>query len=81
MVKNLPTSAGDAGDTALIRGLRIFPGVGNGNPFPYSCLGKSHRQRSLVSYSPWGCKGSDMTEHTHIHTVWLSSYGKFLCIT
>ena len=21
------------------------------------------RQRSLVSYSPWGCKKSDMTEH------------------
>ena len=23
--------------------------------------GKSHGQRSLVRYSPWGCKGSDMT--------------------
>ena len=32
--------------------------------------GKSHGQRSLVGYSPWGCKGSDMTEHvcTHTHT-------------
>jgi len=24
--------------------------------------GKSHGQRSLVGYSPWGCKKSDMTE-------------------
>ena len=24
--------------------------------------GKSHGQRSLVAYSPWGCKESDMTE-------------------
>ena len=25
-------------------------------------LGKSDGQRSLVGYSPWGCKESDMTE-------------------
>ena len=24
--------------------------------------GKSHRQRRVVGYSPWGCKESDMTE-------------------
>ena len=24
--------------------------------------GKSHGQRSLAGYSPWGCKESDMTE-------------------
>ena len=33
MVKNT-----NAGDTALIPGLRRFPGGGNGNPLPYSCL-------------------------------------------
>ena len=27
--------------------------------------GKSHGQRSLVGYSPWGHKESDMPEHTH----------------
>ena len=26
--------------------------------------GESHGQRSLVGYSPWGCKQSDMTEVT-----------------
>ena len=30
--------------------------------------GKSHGQRSLVGYSPWGGKKSDMTEHMHVHT-------------
>ena len=41
---------------------------------------KFHRQRSMVGYSPWGCKESDTTEqlstyahahvyaHTHTHT-------------
>ena len=27
-------------------------------------LGKSHGQRSLVGYSPWGCKELDTTKHT-----------------
>ena len=27
--------------------------------------GKFHGQRSLEDYSPWGCKESDMDEHTH----------------
>ena len=26
---------------------------------------KPHGQRSLVGYSPWGCKESDMPEHAH----------------
>ena len=29
---------------------------------------KSHGQRSLVGYSPWGCKELDTIEHTHTHT-------------
>ena len=29
---------------------------GNGNPLQYSCLEKSHGQRSLVGYSPWVTK-------------------------
>ena len=35
----------------------------------YSYLENPHGQRSLASYSPRGCKGSDMTEVTeHAHT-------------
>ena len=33
-----------------------IPGGGNGNPLQYACLGKSHGQRSLAGYSPWGRK-------------------------
>ena len=33
-------------------------------PTPVFWPGKFHGQRSLVGYSPWGCKGSDTTEHT-----------------
>ena len=32
-------------------------------PTPVFSLGKFHGWRSLVGYSPWGCKELDMTEH------------------
>ena len=54
-------------ESSLITGWERSPGEGNGNPLKYSCLGKSHGQRSLVGYSPWCCKKSNMTEHTHTH--------------
>ena len=38
MVKNLPTNAGDLGDTGLIPGSGRSPGGGHGNPLHYSCL-------------------------------------------
>ena len=34
---------------------------------PVLLPGKSHGQRSLVAYSPWGCKQSDRTERLHFH--------------
>ena len=37
---------------------------GNGNPLQF-LPGKSHGRRSLVGYSPWGHKKSDMTEQLH----------------
>ena len=40
------------------------PGGRNGNLLQYSCLEKSHGQRSLEGYSPWGLKESETTEHT-----------------
>ena len=51
VVKKLPANAGDAGS---IHGWGRSPGEGNGNSLQYFSLGKSHRQRSLVGYSPWG---------------------------
>ena len=52
----------NAGDLGLIPRLGRSPGEGHGNPLQYSCLENPHGQRSLVGYSPWGRKESDMTE-------------------
>ena len=63
-------SACSAGVLGLIPESGRSPGEGNGNPLQYCCLGNPNGQRSLVGYSPWGCKGSDMTE---VLTVSLSA--------
>ena len=55
-------SACNAGDLDSIPGLGRSPGRGHGNPLQYSCLENPHGQRSLVGYSPWGRKESDITE-------------------
>ena len=34
---------------------------------PVLLPGKSHGQRNLVGYSPWGRKKSDTTERLHFH--------------
>ena len=59
VVKNLPASAGDAGS---IPGSGRSPGEGNGYPLQVFLPGESHGQRSLVDYSPWGCRESERTE-------------------
>ena len=51
-----------------IPGLGRSPGEGNGNPLQYSCLEKSHGQRSMVGHNPWDCKESDKTECMQMHT-------------
>ena len=56
-----------AGDLGLSPGLGRSPGEGNGISTPVLLPGKSHRQRSLVGYSLWGRKESDMTERLHFH--------------
>ena len=61
MIKNLPDNAGDARDLGSMPRLGRSPGEENGNPFQYF-LGKFHRWRSLVGYSPWGHKEKDTTE-------------------
>ena len=65
MVKNLPATAGDATDAGSICGSGRAPGEGNGNPLQDSCLEKSHGQRSLVGYSPWGCRSwTQLSDYT-----------------
>ena len=59
MVKNLPASARDSGDTGLIPELGRTPGEGN---TPVFLPGESHGQRSLVGYSPWSHKELDVSK-------------------
>ena len=56
VVKNLPISSEDARDYDLIIESGKSPGVANGNPLLYSCLGNPILKRSPVGCSPWGCK-------------------------
>ena len=39
VIKNPPASARDGRDAVSIPGLERSPGVGNGNPLQYACLG------------------------------------------
>ena len=49
-------SACNAGHLGLIPGLGRFPWRRAWQPTPVFLAGKSHGQRSLVGYSPWGHK-------------------------
>ena len=66
VVKTLPATAGDTG-----------PIPGWGSSFLWKrkwqstsvfLPGKSHGQRGLVGYHPWGCKELNTIEHAHTHT-------------
>ena len=47
-------------------------------PTPVLLPGKFHGQRSLVGYSPWDHKLSDVTEHTYSEIwVWTTDSGQF----
>ena len=58
-IKNLPANAGDAG---------LIPVLGTWrrkwHPIPGFLPGESHGQKSLEGYSLWGCKESDVNEHS-----------------
>ena len=66
VVKNLPDNAGGTRDMGSILGSERFPWSRKWQPTPVFLPGKSHEQRILVGYSPWGHKGSDMAKHTCI---------------
>ena len=72
MVKNPPANAGDIGDSGLIPGWGRSPGLGNGNPFQYSCLENSMDKGVWWATVHWGCKELDdsETEHTELHHQW-----------
>ena len=55
-------SACNEGDPGSMPGLGRSPGEGNSYPLQYCGLENPHGQRSLMGYSPWGCKELDLTE-------------------
>ena len=64
VVKNLPANAGDTRDMGLMLSQEV-PWRRKWQHTPVFLPGKFHGQKSVAGYSPWGCKESDMTEHTH----------------
>ena len=70
----------NAGDLGLIPGLGRSAGEGRKwQSTPVLLPGKSHGQRSLVSYSPWGRKESDATERLHFYILRVSSCINIFC--
>ena len=55
MVENPPANAENSGDEDSVAGSSRSPGVGNGNPLQYFCLGNP-MNRSLMVCSLWDCK-------------------------
>ena len=62
VVKNLPANAGDLIYKVSILGSGRFPGVGNGNPFQYSCLENPMDKRAWWVTVHRLSKDSDMIE-------------------
>ena len=58
VVKNPPANAGDMGS---LTGSGRFPGEGNGNPLPYSCLGNSMDRAAWWAAVPGVAKELDST--------------------
>ena len=61
-VKNTPANAGDSKRLELDPWVRKIPWGRKWQSTPVFLPGKSHGQRSLVGYRPWGREEWDMTE-------------------
>ena len=57
--------------------IRKIPWRRKWQPTPVLLPGKSHGQRSLVGYSPWGCKEQDTTEQIHFTSLARSIVGAY----
>ena len=62
VVKNASASAGDVRDVGLLPQSGKSPGEENGNALQYSCLENSMDRGSLVGYSPWGSKETQLND-------------------
>ena len=66
LVKNPPANVFDLW-------VRNIPWRRAGQPTPVFLPGESRGQRSLVGYSPWGHKESDMTKGLGMHQLFIST--------
>ena len=64
MVKNPPANSGDTGDAGLTSVSGKIPWKRKWQPTPVFLLGKSHRQRSLVGYTPQGRKETQLKQRS-----------------
>ena len=62
-------SACNAGGPGSIPGSGKIPWRWKWQPTPLFLPGESHGWKSLVGYSPWGRKESNMTERLHFHFI------------
>ena len=69
VVKNPPANAGDIRDMGSISEVEKIPWRRKWQPTPVFLPGEPHGQRSLVGYSPWGCKVWDKTEAAYHSTT------------
>ena len=76
LVAQQSESACNAGDMGSIPGSGRSLGGGH-QPSPVFLLGESHGQRSPASYSPQGCRESDMTKTNEQSHTYIISY---ICI-
>ena len=61
------TSQDTDGEPSLIKVTCSIERRRQWHPTPVLLAGKSHGQRSLVGFSPWGLEESDTTERLHFH--------------
>ena len=85
VVKNPPANAGDIRELVQSLDIREIPWRRAWQPTPVFLPGRSHRQRSQVGYSPWGCKELDTTEVTQYvpfnkYMNYIYSFKKILCV-
>ena len=69
VVKNPPSTAGDARDVGSVPGLGRSPGGGNGNPHQFSCLENSMDRGGWWATVHGVAKSQkQLITHTHTHT-------------
>ena len=82
VVKDPAANVGDIRDTGSTPRLGRFPWRRKWQPTPVFLPGKSHGQRSLAGYSPWGHKELGIVEAINKDLLYITgNYIQYLIIT